>query len=125
MIKVEEIPKEPTSMGMDQAVAAMLAYMFGWISGLIFFFVEKQNRYVKFAAMQSIILSAVWFTAMITLTVFSIIPYIGLLFALLNMLLSIGMIVLVVFLIVFGYQNKKMVLPVIGPIAERIVARQA
>jgi uncharacterized membrane protein len=124
MFRVEEIPREPTSMGLEQPVAMMLAYMFGWISGLIFFFVEKQNRHVKFAAMQSIILGAAWFTVWLTLFLFGLIPYVGILFGILNTLVSIGMVVLVVFLIIFGFQNKKMILPIIGEMAERLAARQ-
>jgi uncharacterized membrane protein len=42
-------------MGMQPNVAAGWSYVFGWISGLIFFFLEKQNRFVRFHAMQSII----------------------------------------------------------------------
>ncbi|HUT77775.1 MAG TPA: hypothetical protein VM285_08825, partial [Polyangia bacterium] len=82
------------------------------------------NRYVRFAAMQSIILSAAWFTVWLTFFIFGFIPYVGILFGILNMLVSIGMVVLVVFLIVFGFQNRKLVLPVIGEMAERIAARQ-
>jgi uncharacterized membrane protein len=123
MIRVEDIRKEPTSMGLEQPVAMMLAYMFGWVSGLIFFFVEKQNRHVRFAAMQSIILSAAWFTVWLTFLLFSFIPWVGILFTVLNTLVSIGMVVLVVFLIIFGFQDKKMILPVIGEMAERIASR--
>src|SRR5258706_8239555 len=46
----------PTSMGMQANVAAGLSYLFGWIGGVIFFFCEKQNPFVRFNAMQSVIL---------------------------------------------------------------------
>ncbi|GAC1566457.1 MAG: hypothetical protein NVS3B14_08900 [Ktedonobacteraceae bacterium] len=48
----------PTSMGMQANVAAGLSYVAGWITGLIFFLGEKQNRFVRFNAMQSILLYA-------------------------------------------------------------------
>jgi uncharacterized membrane protein len=124
MFKFEDITREPTSMGLEQPVAAMLAYMFGWVSGLVFFFVEKRNRYVRFAAMQSIILGAAWFTVWLTLFILTFIPWIGILFGILNALVAIGMVVLLVFLIVFGFQDKKMILPVIGEMAERIASRR-
>lgn len=47
----------PTSLGMDANVAAGLSYI--WIIGLIFFFVEKTNRFVKFHAAQAILLGIV------------------------------------------------------------------
>src|SRR5260370_20799511 len=42
---------------MDANVAAGLSYI--WIIGLIFFFVEKTNRFVKFHAAQAILLDIV------------------------------------------------------------------
>src|SRR5213078_1778870 len=48
-------PLGPSSMGMQPNVAAGLSYVFGWVTGLIFFLVEKQNRFVRFHAMQSIL----------------------------------------------------------------------
>jgi uncharacterized membrane protein len=45
----------PTSLGMEANVAAGLGYLF--IIGLIFFFIEKTNRFVKFHAAQAILLS--------------------------------------------------------------------
>src|SRR5881398_1638733 len=48
-------PLGPSSIGMDPKVAAGLSYLVG-IIGLIFFFIEKQNRFVRFHALQAILL---------------------------------------------------------------------
>src|SRR5678816_3093430 len=45
-----------SSTGLDENLAALLSYIFGWISGLIFFLMEKDSRLVRFHAMQSILL---------------------------------------------------------------------
>jgi uncharacterized membrane protein len=46
-----------TSSGLSQNVAVALSYLFGWVGGLIMLlFIEKQNRTVRFHAMQSVIL---------------------------------------------------------------------
>ncbi|MDQ2986541.1 MAG: hypothetical protein M3R13_07450 [Armatimonadota bacterium] len=45
-----------TSMGMEPNVAAGCSYIATWITGLIFFFTEKQNKFVRFHAMQAICL---------------------------------------------------------------------
>src|SRR4026207_107739 len=47
-----------SSTGLDENLAALLSYVFGWISGLIFFLIEKDSRLVRFHAMQSILLGA-------------------------------------------------------------------
>jgi uncharacterized membrane protein len=48
-----------SSTGLDENIAALLSYVFGWVSGLIFFLMEKDSRLVRFHAMQSILLNAV------------------------------------------------------------------
>src|SRR5207247_9998156 len=48
-------PLGPSSMGMQPNVAAGLSYVCGWVTGLISFVVEKQNRFVSFHAMHSIL----------------------------------------------------------------------
>ena len=44
-----------TSMNMEENVASLLCYLGVWVTGIIFFFLEKNNKTVKFHAMQSII----------------------------------------------------------------------
>jgi uncharacterized membrane protein len=44
-----------SSTGLDENIAALLSYIFGWVSGLIFFLIEKDSRLVRFHAMQSLL----------------------------------------------------------------------
>ena len=44
-----------TSTGLAPNVAALLCYVGGWISGVIFLVLEQKNRFVRFHAIQSII----------------------------------------------------------------------
>ena len=44
---------EKTSTGFDANVAAALAYLVGFVTGIIFLLVEKENKFVRFHAMQS------------------------------------------------------------------------
>lgn len=48
---------EPTSTGLAPALAALLAYLFGALSGLAFFLMEKRNQEVRFHAAQSLVFS--------------------------------------------------------------------
>ena len=58
----------PTSSGLDANVAAALAYALGWVTGVAFLILEQQNRFVRFHALQSVIvfgaLSLAWMIAL-------------------------------------------------------------
>jgi len=47
--------KAKTSMGLEENVASLICYVGIWITGIIFFFMEKNNKTVRFHAMQSIL----------------------------------------------------------------------
>ncbi len=44
-----------TQTGMKENVAGLLCYVLGWVTGLIFFFIDKRS-FVQFHAKQSIVL---------------------------------------------------------------------
>jgi uncharacterized membrane protein len=102
-----------TSTGMDQNVAGLLCYLAGWITGLIFFLLEKDNRFVRFHAMQSIITFGA-FTVLFM--VLGFIPFIG---PMLFPILGILQVVLWILLMVKAYQGEYFKLPVIGDLAEK------
>ena len=103
-----------TSTGMNQNVAGLLCYIAGWITGLIFFLLEKENRFVRFHAMQSIIT----FGGLSALSmILSFIPILGVLLAV-SVIPIVGLI-LWILLMVKAYQGEMFKLPVIGDIAEK------
>ena len=110
-------------MGMTPNVAGLLCYLFGWVSGLIFFLVEKENKFVRFHAMQSIavyvaftvIVIVLWILQLITM----FIPFIGILFTVLMVLTYIAMFVMWVILMIKAYQGEKFKLPWVGNFAEK------
>ena|SRR5690349_9734921 len=112
----------PTSMGMAANTAAGLSYIAGWITGLIFFFGEKQNRFVRFNAMQSILLyAAVTVIYIILGVVGGALLFSGLygIVILLNSLVGIGAFVLWIILMINAFQGKYLKLPIIGDYAEK------
>jgi len=44
-----------TSIGMQPNLAGLLCYFLGFITGLVFYLVEKKNHFVRFHAMQSLV----------------------------------------------------------------------
>ena len=64
---------ETSSTGLPPHAAAALSYLAWWLSGLLFFLVEKESRFVKFHAAQATVgLGAIW-AGGLTLWVFAFI----------------------------------------------------
>lgn len=59
---------DKTSSGLDENFAGALTYALGWITGVGFLLTEPANKFVRFHALQSVIvfggLSLAWFIAM-------------------------------------------------------------
>jgi uncharacterized membrane protein len=98
-----------SSTGMEENVAALLSYVLGWVTGIIFFLLEKESKFVKFHAMQSIITFG-------ALTVLSIIFF---WLPVLVWVIDVIFIVLWILLMIKAYQGAKFKLPVIGDLAEK------
>ena len=58
-----------TSSGLAPHVAAGLSYILTWLTGLIFFLMEKQNKFVRFHAMQAILLGVLYIAVYIVVGV--------------------------------------------------------
>src|SRR5215207_10079324 len=95
-----------SSTGLDENVAALLSYVFGWVSGLIFFLIEKESRLVRFHAMQSLLISATAAVVGIALWVLSLVSFLvlsqisGLLSFLISIVVGFVTLVLVIGLLV-------------------------
>jgi len=106
---------EKTSTGLQANIAGLLCYVLGWISGLVFILIEKENKFVRFHAMQSII---VFGTISIVSFVLSWIPLIG---SVISWLLSGLALVLWIVLMIKAYQGAMYKLPWAGNLAEKQV----
>ena len=104
-----------TSTGLDENVAGLLCYVLGWVSGLVFFFIEEKNKFVRFHALQSIIVFGVLLLAGL---IIGWIPFIGWVIA---WLISVLAIVLWIVLMVKAYQGEKFKLPWAGNLAEKYI----
>jgi uncharacterized membrane protein len=104
--------KGKSSTGMDENVAALVTYVFGLVTGIIFLVIEKESKFVRFHAFQSILISAVY---IILNMVLGFLPIIG---WLLTLLLAPIFFILWLFLLYQAYQGNLFKLPVIGDIAE-------
>ncbi len=51
----KQTKQESTITGLQPNIAGLLCYVGGWISGIIFLVLEQRNRWVRFHAVQSIV----------------------------------------------------------------------
>jgi uncharacterized membrane protein len=120
-----------TSMGLETNVAAALSYI--GIVGLIFFFIEKENRFVRFHAMQGILTGIgagvlVFILAIVTMIIGLILANVsGALAAIFSMLLYLVILLLwlgalgaLIFGAVKAYKGEKYKFPFVGDMAEKI-----
>jgi len=121
-----------SSTGLDDNVASLLAYLFQFLGGLIFFLIEKDSRLVRFHAMQSMLLSGVFWIGLIALWIVSFVLTLiigqisGLLASLvwvitllLQLVLVIGGLIGFIFCMIKAYQHQYFKLPVLGNFAEK------
>ena len=126
------VPATKSSTGLDDNIACLLAYFFQWLGGLIFFLIEKDSRLVRFHAMQSILLSGVFWVGLIALWIVSFVLTIvigqisGLLASLvwivtvlLQFVLVIGALIGFILCMIKSYQRQYFKLPVLGNFAEK------
>ncbi len=101
---MDEMGKGKSSTGMDENVAAGLAALI-WIVGVIFFFIEKDSKFVKFYGFQMLILGLAG-------GVVGWIPVVG-------WILSIVILVFIIINTINAFQGKIFKVPVLGSFAAK------
>jgi uncharacterized membrane protein len=118
----------PTA-GMEENIAGLLCYIFGWVSGLIFLLIDKRP-FVKFHAAQSIALNIAMFVVWIALIIVGFVLTmitaalhfpIGIFSIFLTPVIGIAFLVVWIFLMYKAYNHEKYKLPIIGNIVENMV----
>jgi uncharacterized membrane protein len=106
-------PPLRSSTGLDDNIAATLAYLGGAISGIVLLVLEKQSRYVRFHAMQSTI---TFLLALVVHLVLMGTPVVG---WVLVVPFIIAVAVLWLYLMFKAFRGQEYKLPYIGDWAER------
>lgn len=107
-----------SSTGLEENLAGLFCYILGWITGLIFFLIEKDSKFVKFHALQSLL-----FFGGITVASFILgfIPFLG---WLIGFLLAIAGIVFWIIGMVKAFHNEEYKFPIVGDMVEKQIANQ-
>jgi uncharacterized membrane protein len=121
----------PVAVGAPMAdnVAGALCYVLGLITGVIFLVLApyNQNKTIRFHAFQSIFMNVgmivVWIILSIVFRILIFIPVVGFVFAivagLLSLVIWLAWLCLWLFMMFQTYQGKTVVLPIIGPLAQK------
>ncbi len=106
--------------GLTDNVAGMLAYI-TIIPAIIFLVIEPYNksRFVRFHSFQSIFFCVAWVAVSIALSIFSFVPFLGLIMLPLHLVIWLGGLALWVVLLLKANGGQMWKLPIIGDIAEK------
>ncbi|HEX9367321.1 MAG TPA: DUF4870 domain-containing protein [Vicinamibacterales bacterium] len=103
---------EKTSTGFDANVAASLCYLVGFVTGIIFLLVEKDNKFVRFHAMQS---TLAFIGIVLVDILLKVVPILGALVVI--FILVPASAVLWLLLMFKAYQGEEFKLPLVGQMA--------
>jgi uncharacterized membrane protein len=107
---------ERTSTGLTANVAAAASYFLGFVTGIIFLLTERENRFVRFHAMQSTFV----FLAIVAIDLLlQMLPILGALLVIFIVIPASA--ILWIILMVKAYQGEEFSLPVVGPMAAQRV----
>jgi uncharacterized membrane protein len=105
---------ERSSTGLDANLAAALAYLAGFVTGVLMLIVEKESRFVRFHAMQS---TVVFVAVLVVSVALNSIPLLG---AFLYAFLLFPAVVIVWLVLMFkAYNGEMFKLPMAGDFAEK------
>jgi uncharacterized membrane protein len=110
-----------SSTGLASNIGGLLSYALGWLTGLIFFLVEGKDEFVRFHAMQSIIVFGAITVFSILSSILLIVPFLGVMVV---SFVWIASVVLWIILMVKAYQGERFKLPIAGDLAEQYSAKR-
>jgi len=123
-----------SSTGMEANIAGLLCYILGWITGIIFLLIERDSKFVKFHAMQSIVTfggltvlqilvgivtSLIWSIVLRGAGAWALAGTITSLLGILSTIIWLATLALAVLLMIKAYQHETFKLPIAGKIAEK------
>ena len=114
-------PKK-TATGLEENVAGLLCYVLGWVSGIVFFFLEPNNKFIRFHAIQSIIVFGA--LSVVSIVIGAVFFWISPLRMGINAVIGLLGFALWIVLLVKAYQGTKFKVWVAGDIAEKAVEGQ-
>jgi len=113
MVDIDADFSKKSSMGMEPKIAILIAYLFGWLGGLIIWIMEKENKFVKWNALQALVLGILEVLCVVVISfLLGLIPFIGwFLFSWLGYVATVVLWVFGIVAIVQGFQGRTYRIP--------------
>ena len=105
-----------TAFGLNENLAAALAYLGFFVTGIVFLVSERENKFVRFAALQSTITFIPLALAMWVIGLFTGIPLLGAIFGLARWIIGAVMIVSWLYLVFTAYKGQAVKMWLVGDI---------
>lgn len=126
-----ETPAIQTSTGLTPNVGAGLACVFGILGGIVFLLIEKKNQFIRFWAMQTVVVSLAVFAVSIALSILNAIlgalPVIGgvfdFLFLLIFLAFFLGCFALWLAMVIQSFSGKEWRMPYAAKYADRFLKK--
>ena len=112
-----------TVFGLSENLAAALAYLGFFVTGIVFLVLERDNKFVRFAALQSTIVFVTLAVLGWVLGLFMGIPLLGFVFRFARWLVGAVTLVTWLFMSYTAYKGQAVKLPIIGDICWEQVHR--
>lgn len=110
-------PDSKSSTGLDANIAGVLCYLLLWVTGIIFLLVEKDSKFVRFHALQSLFFFGGITALFLVFSFFSVFLFPWVIAFMLVPLLQIAAFILWVVLMIKAYQGELWKLPWVGDLA--------
>jgi uncharacterized membrane protein len=119
-----------TNLGLEPNIAGLLCYVpccVGLVFSVVAAIVEKQSRFVRFHAFQSLLVHAAAIVLGIGINVLQVVlgmtglGAVGLLLSLVGMVVGVAFLGLTIFLMIKANAGEELELPVVGPMARQWV----
>ena len=118
-----------TALGLDTNVGALLCYLpvclISLIYSIIVIVTEKENKFMRFHAFQSLLLTVLYIVLMVGISIVggiivaAVSETIGALVSLLSFVVVIAFLAAMIYGCIKGYQGQKFKFPIVGDMAEK------
>ena len=125
-INVDEDANKKSSTGMDPKIAVLLSYLFSFIGGLVFYLIEKENKFVKWNALQALILGIfelviwiVFFAIFNTIFIATFHFGVAIFFSTIGYLATVAAYIFAIIAIIKGFSGKSFRIPGVCKLADK------
>lgn len=114
---------QKSALGLDANITALIGYII-WIVAVVLIFIEKDNKFVRFHAFQSLLFGVLVIVLFVALSILNTVLYLvsstlGGLFSLVFILLWLAVLGGVILLAFKAFKGEMFKFPIIGDLAEK------